>query len=111
MALIYVVEFRRLRIPRVIKESFIDKMKLSLTEMSKSDEFDDLVRKEIEQPDVLAEMIQKIQSIIEQRLDELTPQLLKEIIERMIREHLGWLVVWGGVFGGLTGLAAGLIDM
>ncbi|MBT7950364.1 MAG: DUF445 domain-containing protein [Gammaproteobacteria bacterium] len=94
-----------------LKEPFIDKMKLSLIEMSQSDEFDELVREEIEQPDVLAEMRKKIQSIIEQRLDELTPQLVKEIIQRMIRQHLGWLVVWGGVFGGLIGLAAGLIDM
>jgi hypothetical protein len=48
-----------------LKEPFIDKMKLSLIEMSQSDEFDELVREEIEQPDVLAEMRQKIQSIIE----------------------------------------------
>ncbi len=94
-----------------LKEPFIEKMKLSLIEMSQSDEFDALLREEIEQPDVLAEMRLKIQSIIEQRLDELTPQLVKEIIQRMIKEHLGWLVVWGGVFGGLIGMAAGLIRM
>jgi uncharacterized membrane protein YheB (UPF0754 family) len=94
-----------------LKEPFIDKMKLSLVEMSQSDAFDELVREEIEQPGVLAGMRDKIQSIIEQRLDELTPQLVKEIIQKMIREHLGWLVVWGGVFGGLIGLGAGLIDM
>ena len=92
-----------------LKEPFIEKMKLSLIDMSTSEEFDALVREEIEQPDVLDEMRTKIQSIIEQRLEELTPQLVKEIIQRMIREHLGWLVVWGGVFGGLIGLFAGVI--
>lgn len=42
--------------------------------------------------------------IVDQRLDELTPQMVKDIIQEMIREHLGWLVVWGGVFGALIGL-------
>lgn len=92
-----------------LKDPFIEKMKLSLIDMSTSEEFDALVREEIERPDVLAEMRTKIQSIIEQRLEELTPQLVKEIIQRMIKEHLGWLVVWGGVFGGLIGLFAGVI--
>jgi uncharacterized membrane protein YheB (UPF0754 family) len=91
-----------------LKQPFIEKMKLSLLEMSQSEEFDDLVREEIERPDVLAEMRSKIQSIIEQRLEELTPKLVKEIIQKMIRRHLGWLVIWGGVFGGLIGLLAGL---
>ncbi|MFT5133611.1 MAG: uncharacterized membrane protein YheB (UPF0754 family) [Gammaproteobacteria bacterium] len=92
-----------------LKEPFIDKMKLSLNDISQSEEFDSLIREQIEQPDVLAEMRVKIQSIIEQRLEELTPQLVKEIIQKMIKEHLGWLVVWGGVFGGLIGLVAALI--
>lgn len=94
-----------------LKEPFIEKMKLSLIDMSQSEEFDDLLRDEMEQPNVLAEMRLKIQSIIEQRLDELTPQLVKEIIQRMIKKHLGWLVVWGGVFGGLIGLGAGLLKI
>lgn len=50
-----------------------------------------------------------ILSIVNQRLDELTPLLVKNIIQEMIREHLGWLVVWGGVFGGLIGLLSTLI--
>ena len=54
-------------------------------------------------------MKDKIEGIIEQRLEELTPKMVKEIIERMIKEHLGWLVLWGGVFGGLIGLASSLV--
>ncbi len=48
-------------------------------------------------------MIQKIENVVNQRLDELTPKMVKEIVQEMIEQHLGWLVVWGGVFGGLIG--------
>ncbi len=44
--------------------------------------------------------------IIDQRLNELTPQLIKEIAQKMIKENLGWLVILGGVFGGLIGLVS-----
>ena len=39
---------------------------------------------------------QKIESVVQRRLEEFTPQMVKEIIQEIIREHLGWLVVWGG---------------
>lgn len=48
-------------------------------------------------------------SIVDQRLNELTPQMVKNIIQDMIKEHLGWLVVWGGVFGALIGLFSTLL--
>lgn len=51
-----------------------------------------------------AALLQRVEAIVDRRLEELTPQLVKEIIQRMIRAHLGWLVVWGGVVGGLLGL-------
>ena len=40
---------------------------------------------------------EKVASIIDQRLDQLTPQMVKEIVQTMIHKHLGWLVVWGCV--------------
>jgi uncharacterized membrane protein YheB (UPF0754 family) len=89
-----------------MREPFIEKMKLSVINISKSDEFNDILRDELEQPNVIAEMREKVSDIIEKRLNELTPQLVKEIIQDMIRKHLGWLVVWGGVFGGIIGLIA-----
>jgi uncharacterized membrane-anchored protein YjiN (DUF445 family) len=55
-------------------------------------------------------LIEKVEGIIDNRLEELTPDKVKEIIQTMIRKHLGWLVVWGGVFGGLIGLAAALLQ-
>ncbi|NRD74243.1 DUF445 domain-containing protein [Shewanella sp. VB17] len=91
-----------------LKAPFIDKMKSSLVEISQSEDFVNLVKNELERPDVLADMRTKVSDIVTQRLNELTPELVKEIIEEMIREHLGWLVVWGGVFGGIIGLIAAM---
>ena len=91
-----------------MREPFIEKMRASVIEISQSDEFNAILREELEQPNIMAGMREKVSDIIEKRLNELTPQLVKEIVQRMIREHLGWLVVWGGVFGGIIGLIAAL---
>ncbi|MBF8247533.1 MAG: hypothetical protein HW374_333 [Bacteroidetes bacterium] len=48
----------------------------------------------------------KIDTMVNTRLNELTPRRVKEIIEEMIRKHLGWLVVWGGIFGALIGFVS-----
>jgi uncharacterized membrane protein YheB (UPF0754 family) len=93
-----------------LREPFIEKMKGSVIEISQSDAFNQILRKELEQPNVMAEMREKVSDIIEKRLNELTPQLVKEIIQEMIRKHLGWLVVWGGVFGGLIGFIAAITN-
>jgi len=50
-----------------------------------------------------------VTSLVDQRLNELSPQMVKKIIQDMIKEHLGWLVVWGGVFGAIIGLFSTLI--
>lgn len=50
-----------------------------------------------------------IKTMVDGRLNELTPKMVKEIIQGMIKEHLGWLVVWGGVFGALIGLVTSFI--
>ncbi len=93
-----------------LKAPFIEKMKASLIEMTQTEAFHELVKQEIEQPNVMADLQTKIANIVEQRLNELTPQLVKKIIQDMIQTHLGWLVVWGGVLGGLLGLVAALIQ-
>jgi uncharacterized membrane protein YheB (UPF0754 family) len=94
-----------------MREPFIEKMRNSITQLTQSPDFSDLLRNEIEQPNVLSGVRSKVEDIIEKRLNELTPQLVKEIIQNMIRKHLGWLVVWGGVFGGLIGLLAALVNI
>ena len=50
-----------------------------------------------------------IESLIDSRLEQLTPKYVKEIISTMIYQHLGWLVVWGGVAGGIVGLVVSVI--
>ena len=54
-------------------------------------------------------LVDQVGTLVQRRLDELTPQMVKEIVQRMIDQHLGWLVVWGGVFGGLIGLVSGIL--
>ncbi len=58
--------------------------------------------------DFTSALLEKVEHIIDNRLEELTPENVKHIVQDMIRQHLGWLVVWGGVFGGLIGLLVGL---
>ena len=60
--------------------------------------------------DFTQSLIDKVEHIIDNRLDELTPEHVKKIVEDMIRKHLGWLVVWGGVFGGIIGLAVSVLQ-
>lgn len=91
-----------------MKAPFIEKMKASIQEISQSEQFTSLLRDELEQPNMIASMQEKVSDIIEKRLNELTPQLVKEIIQTMIKKHLGWLVVWGGIFGGIIGLLAAI---
>lgn len=93
-----------------LKEPFIEKMKASLVDMAESEQFRNLLKQELEQPNVMADLQNKIANIVEQRLNELTPQMVKQIVQEMIQTHLGWLVVWGGVFGGAIGLVAALVQ-
>lgn len=92
-----------------LKEPFIENMKSSLVEMTQKESFHDLLKEEMDQPDVIADIRAKVAEIIDSRLEELTPQLVKQMVQNMIKEHLGWLVVWGGVFGGLIGLISALL--
>jgi uncharacterized membrane-anchored protein YjiN (DUF445 family) len=91
-----------------MKSPFIEKMKLSIQEITQTEQFNTLLREELEQPDMVSGMRDKVSDIIEKRLNELTPALVKDIVQTMIKKHLGWLVVWGGIFGGSIGLIAAL---
>ena len=55
-------------------------------------------------------LVNKIEKILDTRLNELTPEHVKKIIANMIYEHLGWLVVWGGILGGLIGLVVSIFQ-
>ncbi|PLA74179.1 DUF445 domain-containing protein [Hydrogenovibrio sp. SC-1] len=89
-----------------LKDPFIVNMKTALIEITEKDSFKTLVQSQIDQPEVMADIRNQIETIIDARLNELTPQMVKEMVQTMIKNHLGWLVVWGGVFGGLIGYAS-----
>ncbi len=93
-----------------VRDPFINKMKEALQEISQGEGFQAEVKTSASQVLDPESLKIRVQAIVQQRLDELTPQMVKEIIQKMIREHLGWLVVWGGVFGGLIGLIVYLIN-
>ncbi len=92
-----------------LREPYIRRMKSTLQGIAASDTVQHAIRSGI-RGDGDDGIRERIATVIERRLDELTPEMVKRIIQDMIREHLGWLVVWGGVFGGLIGLLTTLID-
>ncbi len=93
-----------------LKQPFIEKMQQSLADIAEGEQFNDLLKQQLQQSDTMLHLRAKIEQIVAMRLDELTPQMVKEIVQQLIRRHLGWLVVWGGIFGGLIGLISGIIQ-
>ena len=87
-----------------LKEPFMEKMKAFLLNVGEDKGVLDKIKYASAQS-----LLGKVETIVDQRLEELSPQLVKEIIQSMIRKHLGWLVVWGGVLGGLIGLLVTLL--
>jgi uncharacterized membrane protein YheB (UPF0754 family) len=78
----------------------------------------EFLRSVAEDRDVLADiaghntdaLLARVEGIVDQRLEQMTPELVKQIMQQMIERHLGWLVVWGGVVGALMGLAVALVQ-
>ena len=92
------------------KDPFEQKMRQFVQDQAESEEFKSALSKAIGGKINLAETVkEKVDLIVEARLNELTPPLVKKIIQDMIKKHLGWLVIWGGVFGGIIGLIMGLL--
>jgi len=87
-----------------LREPFANKIRGSLKDMAGSKTFQHALASSFNTPALSDDILAHIEQMLDNRLQELTPDMVKEIIQAMIREHLGWLVVWGGVFGGLIGL-------
>ena len=92
-----------------LREPFSQKMKTAVIKIVNSDAFNDTLQKHLQSSKLSDDMLASIESIVEARLNELTPEMVKEIVQKLIKEHLGWLVVWGGVFGGLIGLVSSFV--
>lgn len=92
-----------------LREPFVNKMKLAVKEIAKSEEFQNNLNATLSGSSLSQDLNLKIESAINARMDELDADMVKEMVQRIIAEHLGWLVVWGGVFGGIIGLVSALI--
>ncbi|MBZ0167437.1 MAG: DUF445 domain-containing protein, partial [Candidatus Omnitrophica bacterium] len=75
-----------------LRPTFKKKMELLLIDTARSPRFLSALEDNMLPSHVSREVLGKIEEIVDQRLDELTPDMVKNIIQRMIRAHLGWLV-------------------
>lgn len=89
-----------------LQEPFVEKMKEFMSTVGNDSEVMDQFKHASTEA-----LLNRVEEIVDHRLDELTPQIVKEIVQQMIQKHLGWLVVWGGVFGGLIGLLVTLLPL
>ncbi len=89
-----------------LKSIFISKLKNSILLIVKSDSFNQMLQSSLIDSSVSDDLIKKIEKIVDNRLEQLTPTMVKDIVKNMINEYLGWLVFWGGVFGGVLGFAS-----
>jgi len=88
-----------------LKVTFLNKLKSSIVSITSSKAFQEQIKSMQSFPQSKT-FTQKIDKIIKEKLDTLTPKDVKVLVERLIKEHLDWLVVWGGLFGGLLGLVS-----
>ena len=92
-----------------LREPFSLKMKSAVIKIVNSEAFNSTLQIHMQNSSLNDDMLESIESVIDARLNELTPQMVKEIVQKLIHEHLGWLVVWGGIFGGLIGLISSFL--
>ena len=92
-----------------LREPFAAKLKEAMKDVTQTPEFQENLRAHLSDGAVSEQMLEHVDTLVQGRLEELTPQMVKEIMQQMIRDHLGWLVVWGGVFGGLIGFVTSWI--
>ena len=87
-----------------LREPFSQKMRVAVIKIVNSQAFNNTMNEHLQNSSLNDDMINSIESVIDIRLNSLTPELVKEMVQKLIKEHLDWLVVWGGIFGGLIGL-------
>lgn len=89
-----------------LREKITEKLRGFIRDTAEGEDFQKAIKSGLSKVTGSDSFMVKIEQIVKDRLDELTPVMVNDIMKDMIREHLGWLVVWGAVFGGLLGLVA-----
>ena len=92
-----------------LREPFIRNVKDEIRSMIASPRLTEAIMRGLQSTNHTSEIIEKVDAIVMQRLNELTPEMVKNIVQDMIQKHLAWLVVWGGVLRALVGLVSSLI--
>ncbi len=92
-----------------LEEPFKEKLKGAINKIVHTDSFQATLQENLKSKNISDDIVEKVDGIVQRRLDEMTPYMVKEIIQKIIKEHLGWLVVWGGVFGGAIGAISALL--
>lgn len=94
---------------KALREPFVDKMKAYFQANFSDDKLSERMQASLSSALDESAIRKKLEQLIDDRLDEMTPNMVKLIVQDMIRRHLGWLVVWGCAFGGLIGLIVTLL--
>ncbi len=92
-----------------LREPFSIKMKDAVVKIVNSQSFNETLQYHLQKSSLNDDMLLSIESIIDTRLNQLTPTMVKEMVQKIIQEHLSWLVVWGGVFGGIIGVLSSFL--
>jgi uncharacterized membrane protein YheB (UPF0754 family) len=91
-----------------LRDSFTTKLKIAVMNIVQSESFNKQLQEDLQTSSLSDDMLISIETMIDTRLNELTPKMVKEIVQNFIKEHLGWLVIWGGFFGGIIGLISAM---
>ena len=92
-----------------LKKPLERSIKKTVKSIVASETFTSQINDYIENASFSEDLIEKVNGLVDARLNDLTPLMVKNLIEGLIKEHLSWLVVWGGVFGGLIGFVSTLV--
>ena len=85
--------------------SFIQSMQGKVLELAAEIGTDDL-QLDLDHAAVVHDVREKVDQLLQNKLEQLRSDDVKRMMEDVIRQHLGWLVVWGNVFGALLGVMA-----
>ena len=72
-----------------LKEPFSNKMQKAVIKIVNSEAFQSTMQNHLQDSSLNDDMINSIETVIDTRLNELTPQMVKEIVQKLIKETSG----------------------